>query len=372
MVRQPSAATTSGTAVASNTASLSLNGFQLLQMIDPNTGWLVTSDQVLRTTDGGRTWTDVSPPTTGPLTARQFSAATFHSGELGWLANSRMQNGHPVGVTVFHTTDGGRNWSAGSLGSSSQGFATTITFVDATHGWILVNDGAFAGSDAIGLFGTTDGGAHWTLLVQTKAGQASDHGLPLGGDKNGIAFLDTTTGWMTGHSNGNDVWFYVTHDGGHNWQPQTLPLPMTGRIGGSLTTESPLLVGGQDGTLPVSDAGPPAKMRFFTTTDGGQRWTPAESITFPAGAPFPPMTFWLNTRDGWTTNGMTVDRTTDGGQHWQQLDANEQWGRPYQLDFVTAQLGWAVIEPIGSRQSQLLKTTDGGRTWSPVAATVQS
>ena len=58
--------------------------------------------------------------------------------------------------------------------------------------------------------------------------------------------------------------------------------------------------------------------------------------------------------------------TSDGGQHWTRLPASTNFKHVTQLDFVSGTLGWAISDQ-GNGSSFLLKTMDGGQTWTPIS-----
>ena len=60
--------------------------------------------------------------------------------------------------------------------------------------------------------------------------------------------------------------------------------------------------------------------------------------------------------------------TSDGGQHWTQLPANQNFRGVTTLDFISSDLGWAIGR--SDTGPLLLKTVDGGRTWENVSYVV--
>lgn len=64
--------------------------------------------------------------------------------------------------------------------------------------------------------------------------------------------------------------------------------------------------------------------------------------------------------------------TNDGGRQWTEVRPNKFFADITQLDFISRNVGWAVrnTDPFGggARQASpsLLKTLDGGRTWTPL------
>jgi photosystem II stability/assembly factor-like uncharacterized protein len=80
---------------------------------------------------------------------------------------------------------------------------------------------------------------------------------------------------------------------------------------------------------------------------------------------------------GWALGEKTVLATQDGGQHWRELPEPAQMALR-RVDFVSRGEGWGIAGGDGgqagdgpmlpSGQTRLVHTTDGGRTWSTLAA----
>lgn len=96
-----------------------------------------------------------------------------------------------------------------------------ISFIDSETGWIIASPGPATGQEPSDLYYTSSGGKAWSKIASTSMG------LPLNHGKTGISFVDAETGWIT-IDNGlhvGQVSLYVTHDGGHTWSPQLVPVP---------------------------------------------------------------------------------------------------------------------------------------------------
>ena len=64
-------------------------------------------------------------------------------------------------------------------------------------------------------------------------------------------------------------------------------------------------------------------------------------------------------------SGNSLNETSDGGQHWTVITPSANFQHISQLDFVSAQEGWAISTATADAPV-LLKTMDGGQTWVPV------
>jgi photosystem II stability/assembly factor-like uncharacterized protein len=101
---------------------------QGVSYVDANTATVVGDDRqpvsrgglILRTTDGGATWTSQSSGTTLPL-----YGVSFVDANTGWA----------VGYTILHTTNGGATWR-------NQGYGgVAVSFLDANTGWVVGGGG---------------------------------------------------------------------------------------------------------------------------------------------------------------------------------------------------------------------------------------
>ena len=330
-----------------------------LHMIDLTTGWALSEQAVLRTTDGGLQWKNVTPPNTR-LT--QESIADFLTASLAWVA---IPQANGTTAQVLRTTDGGQTWQQSTLQAA---FLKQITFVDSQHGWLLSGWGPQGGpAETVGVFRTSDGGKTWSNVSNALPASTDipppGH-LPYGGRKSGIHFLNTSTGWITGTAVVNDlIWLYVTHDGGATWYQQSLSLPPE-VPSGQLSLISPTFFSDMDGVLPIifSDliTGRGIATDIYVTHDGGTTW----KSTMLLPAVFGTIDF-VDTQHGWATDGMVLYSTSDGGQHWTKLSPGPDFKQVTDLSFVSSITGWAIGR-LSNTSSSLLRTTDGGKTWTPI------
>lgn len=287
-----------------------------------------------------------------------IDATMFLDARHAWVAV--IQRGGVV--LVQHTSDAGQTWHctrvhvAGPREVGPGGLQ--IDFIDPRHGWLMaIGEGLFA--NAVALFGTTDGGAHWTKLA--------DH-LPF---SHLLGFHSITVGFAAVmHGGGAPAVpraLYVTHDGGHIWHIEPLPIPSGFRTS-TVILHRPVFSGRQDGVLPetifFTRAAKNAALEVYITHNGGQSWkatpplrtrTPNETVDF------------ISSQRGWAVVGTTLYATMDSGQHWTTVPSSVRWAPGQRLDFVTTRVGFGLASPLTPRTfTGLLKTTDGGYTWKAI------
>ena len=137
--------------------------------------------EILKTVNGGKTWLDVSSAPNLSYSSLQFSDSL----------NGRFAS---TNGKVLKTTDGCQTWTFDEY----EGGFTSLYFVDENHGWIA---GMQPNGAPYGLIKrTVDGGVTWTDS-QTYAWLMS------------VFFINQNIGWTAGH----EGFFYITNDGGANW-----------------------------------------------------------------------------------------------------------------------------------------------------------
>ena len=338
-----------------------LNTLFSLHMIDASTGWVLTGQAVLRTTDGGVHWKNVTPAGT---TLTQGSIADFGTASMASTATPQPDGAN---IQILHTVDGGQTWQQATI---QMPFPRQISFIDPLHGWVLAAVRPPGGAaEPVGVFRTTDGGKTWANVATVLFADSTPPGrLPYGGQKSGMRFLDASTGWVTGTvSSSNLAWLYVTHDGGSTWHQQSLLMP-PGVPTSQLLLLSPTFFSPVNGFLPVifSNVNTDSEIAtaIYATHDGGKTW----QSTTPLPVVLRILSF-ADTQHWWASDGTGLYSTADGGKRWLKLSPGAIFKNIAQLDFVSDKVGWAISQTT-SQASSLLKTVDGGRTWTTIPSTI--
>jgi photosystem II stability/assembly factor-like uncharacterized protein len=363
-----------------------------------STGYAVgESGTMLKTTDGGATWTGLRTGVAGQLLevqvvspelvvtgggcsallssnggasftrlyftstkcSQQLTGFSFLSATTGYLL---LQNG-----TVLSTTDGGTTWTPktqipGAAPGNGSGFAAGIVFTSPTTGVALQT-----GTGGTKLFRTTDGGGSWTQVLAVQ--QISD-----------VTFVDANNGFAVGNSG-----IYATTDGGVTWtQRNTNPnaqsvaafsptqaifvAPNSGEGASVLTTAD----GGTTLSNTVNVAVNPQAAGYASATRvllvgagfGGVAVSNDGGATFPASAGGDTITTTLGrlraAPGGALATGQSgaYARSTDGGQAWTQssVPTSESLN---DIAFPSAQIGYAL-----DSDGKFFKTTNGGTSWA--------
>ena len=342
-------------------------------MLDENTGWAMAYEGgILRTTDGGQSWTNVMP-------VSQPSNTFFLDAQTAWAYTSGESSS-----SLVRTLDGGGTWSSMSDALPFYGYVT-LKFENENDGWAETYD-AGAGNAYISLYQTHDGGANWTQVMLTTPDDPLRepgvlHLCNICGD---YFYFDAQRmliiyGELANEPTG-ELKLALSTDEGKTWQAQTLPFPSEQYAQGMVSPQSPVFFNENDGLLPFGlisyDADEMDISTIYTTQDGGQSWKTSTGVVVDSGAMSGRVQV-VTLQDAFAPCGQDLCVTHDGGQSWQALGSNLSFAytsetEPYvwQFGFIDAQNGWAVSE-LGLKHG-LWRTTDGGVTWEelmPMLAT---
>jgi photosystem II stability/assembly factor-like uncharacterized protein len=351
-----------------------------LQMISATNGWALlwpsnpdhdSALAVARTTDGGRTWTAVTPPSAVPALATGQALLEAASAERAWVTVTADNSRGPASTHVFGTTDGGRSWRESSAVGGG-GSPVAIDFAGPRLGWLLDSLGAAMNENPVALYRTTDGGVRWSLVARsprTAGDAATSSGLPVGCDKDGVAFESAQSGWITADCPVGPGDVLATSDGGARWTPVSLPAVAASCQQGGCEIPAPEIAG-RSVFLVVGVY--PAGAYLLVSHDSGQDW---QALSLPAGAgPYPRIRFF-SAADGIAisagsqgTIGRDFYLTTDGGQNWIAVRQGVRFrGNWDDFDFVSQRAGFAWTYPGGDLPAaplRVYRTADSGRTWA--------
>jgi photosystem II stability/assembly factor-like uncharacterized protein len=318
--------------------------------------WGLTETQVVRTNDGGITWHNVTPP---DVTEAGYSVdlAVFDNDHV-WMQKPDFDN-YPNSGFLYRTLDGGITWTSAQAPFSRGG----LHFLDPNNGWAFADLGSGAGSNAVAVYQTSDGGATWnqTYLNDPNNANAGDS-LPLSGMKSGLTPLNMQTAWVSGvvYSDGT-VYLYRTDDGGANWsQVTSLALPPEAQ-NLQIGFQPVQFVSAQDAFVTVRIPSEPGQMAVYISNDAGNTWTLTPTL-IPNGN----FADFLSATDAVIYNGEQFYVTHDVAQTWSIVSSNVGFGDTFtMMDFVNPSAGWVITLDADSHRS-LYRTTDGGATWSLV------
>jgi photosystem II stability/assembly factor-like uncharacterized protein len=387
-----------------------------MYFVTPNEGWICgAGGQVLHTTNGGLNWGTQTTGTTIDLYTIFFTdnqngwAAGYTNSDLGIVLHTTDGGGtwsalvqnfsdklirimftdvnHGVGIgssgKIYNTTDGGQTWNAvyssphealwdiqvlssgtgyscGSSGAilktSNSGALWTPVYKTATHGY-TIRDLSFPDQkhgwvldDASYLMHTADSGSVWTDQTPFPASFTS----------RAIHYSDATRGWVVGQdASGTYGQILRTINGGgvYNFQLNLGAWPF-------------ISVSFSDSLHGI--AGTNNRMIYYTS-NGGTVW---DSASVPLATAYMQArnVQMVDNTTGYAilsaVNNTALAKTTNGGQSWTVIKTdNTQFTAAYTaLSFTDAQHGYLAAFTFNNTPNKfsLLKTTDGGTSWTPV------
>jgi photosystem II stability/assembly factor-like uncharacterized protein len=331
--------------------------FNDIQFFNELDGWGITETYIVRTNDGGITWYDVTPPDVEEVSSvvETFILDNDHA----WVQKPDFNN-FPNNGLLYRTADGGLTWSISSTPFSGG----DLSFIDQSQGWMLADLGVGAGSNAVAVFQTTDGGATWTQTYTNDPNNPeSADSLPLGGLKSDLVPMDMQTAWVGGviYAPGT-VYLYRTDDGGQSWTQVNLELPEGAEnfeLG--IDQDQMKFVSTSDGFLALRMSGDSTQTAVYITNDGGDTWTLTPTLIPGAGA-----SDFLSAQEAVIYNGEQFYVTHDAARTWTTVTPDIVFGDSFvTMEFVNPNSGWIVT--LAEEEYALYRTHDGGATWLPAA-----
>jgi len=132
--------------------SLGVQHLMRLSFVDATHGFALERDDfVMRTTDGGATWTPIGGPS-------RLQSICFSTANTGWVA----RNG-----TIWTTHDAGTHWRRKLLLRAPDGNPPLPEL--SCHGrdvWAMITTGAAAGSQAYAVYRSRNAGATWRAVYR--------------------------------------------------------------------------------------------------------------------------------------------------------------------------------------------------------------
>lgn len=248
----------------------------------------------------------------------------FLDSEYGWVVGAD-------GI-ILKSTNGGREWIPQQSGISER--LSSVHFIDRNTG--------FAGGSGKTFLSTMDGGETW-IFQNIES--------------------DSATIFSSIHSNENSELFFISNYGeifySNNWGAEW-NIRYSFNSGGYTYLK-----------FPTSDLGFAKQIvgnEVKSTGDGGSVWS-----TYQFPFQFSGDIFFLNERYGWMVensmlssiypDSVSLFHTNNSGSSWQRLSSFQTNHTPHFFDniqFVNQNNGWI------SDFSEILRTTDGGKTWKLV------
>ncbi|NPV59362.1 MAG: hypothetical protein HPY75_06835 [Actinobacteria bacterium] len=314
-------------------------------------GYATPASLILKTEDGGLTWSQQ-----GPSFPTSLYAVSAVDSDTCWVGGTSL---------IMKTTDGGDEWTTQAYAEGYQ--VNSLSAVDANTCWGV----GMSTATSDGFIVKTSDGVNWTL-------QRGDIEYPL----RGVSAIDADTCWVAGgefYGQGlYNIFGYTrggiwkTTDGGANWSMVGSADRAYGDVS-AIDGQRAWAVGWK--TIGIGYIYTPYP-ESCVTGDGGANWTVTGAPLWP-GAPaglqmIDADSAWLAGKGGYSAGGPNVPgfiyRSDDGGSTWvlQDSSINVISGDISAVDPETA---WAVgyttsYDAVPNVSGHILHTGNGG--WQPV------
>jgi photosystem II stability/assembly factor-like uncharacterized protein len=300
--------------------------FRGLSVVSEKIVWLSgTQGTVLRTMDGGKTWTVAQVAGAEKLDFRGIRA--FDAETALVMSSGPAEEGQ---ARVYRTHDGGAHWDPVLEEKTAGVFFDAIGFWDRRIGMLLSDpvEGRFA------LWRTEDGGETWKRVPPAA--------LPAALAREGAFAASNSALVVQGKSN---VWFatggasvarvFRSGDRGKTWAVAETPMhPLNASTGifslAFRDTENGIAVGG-DYAKPSESPAP----NILLTSDGGETWRDG-GVSDPAGLYFSTVTTAPGSTTIWAVGSRGSNHKEDGAWH---NGGSENFNA---AAFLNAKTGWAV------------------------------
>jgi photosystem II stability/assembly factor-like uncharacterized protein len=287
--------------------------FSSVHFTSNDTGFVAGLNGIFHTTDGGANWTTAYAADSLDIIEDIF----IPSSSLAVAVGQDFGTGISL---ILRTQNGGASWD--EVPTTSMGLLNSVFFVDDLTGYI-------AGSHGI-VLKTENGGASWT---QQNSGTISS--------LKSVFFVDALHGFAVGGGPGSSR-ILRTIDGGAQWNEVT--------VNTDSYLQSVFFTDAQTGYI-VGWEG-----EILKTTDAGATWGPQTSVHMAGNLEV----FFTDALTGyivgWEQSAASIQQTTDGGQTWVETAPDLEAGL-VSIYFPSPEIGYAV-----GAQGTILKTTTGGLT----------
>jgi photosystem II stability/assembly factor-like uncharacterized protein len=274
--------------------------FGHVDAVSRSVAWLGSDGgTVLRTSDGGGSWADVSPPGAADLRFRSVVAADPDHAVA-------MSAGPGTTSRLYMTADAGKHWRLSYQATDPDTFFDGMAFYDAQHGLVVGDpvDGRFQ------VVATSDGGRTWAPIPAVMpAVRAGEYGLADSGTMVAVAGHDAWFG-----TSGSAARIFHSSDGGHTWDVASTSI-LNSAFGGAAGIFSVAFRTRDLGVAVGGDLLTPAFASHVSARSvGGAPWRrPAREPNGERSA----VTWLPGTRPIAIAVGTTgSDISYDAGQHW--------------------------------------------------------
>lgn len=267
-----------------------------IDFINNEIGYLVGTNGLYKSTDGGHTWQLMSADVVG-----SYLAATANGGVFVISGNRK---------TVFSSFDGGSNFSAQIFDQGSP--LCDLYFTGNDTGYIPTGKNT--------LYRTIDGGHNWGIVDPIHGlSFTSTHFIPF--------FINGHTGWI---SDGQNLFYSLGSV--NSWSGAT-GLP-------DYRDSETMAISAVDANVVYTTILKNSTVSIYKSNNGGMSFSLANQIAAPSLG-YTDIQF-IDANLGYISSGNKIFATTDGGTNWQKVVSGP--GIILEVDFADRNHGWACGE----------------------------
>jgi photosystem II stability/assembly factor-like uncharacterized protein len=338
-------------------------------LLTPTTGWVLTTNRLLTTSDSGNRWIDVTPSSGGG----HLETAFFLNQNQAWAVvrstNPVWASNYSSSLDLYASSDGGRHWIMRHTRATTPidtAGPVHLVFIDSMRGWMLVDQGSHAGFMYYKGFRTGDGGDSWTAAAFPESGP--------------ILFINELDGFISGMKGS-----FVSHDGGKSWQSP--PMQTVTDAWASPMFELPVFSDERHGVMLgriVDPTGGDIGEIFYATSDAGRSWAHLSTVASPS-LPSSAGLGGVSSSSDWlagflesapppVTTSSRFELTRDGGRTWEWMPTPLSGALTAPISFAGS-TGWGIFNRSGCRSfksdcfsyNDLFLTADRGLHWRQVS-----
>lgn len=286
--------------------------------------------KLMETNDAGESWHAVESGVQGNL-----QQIVFADSLTGFIFQEN--------ITCLKTMDGGLSWNAEPLaGNIPDGTFYDCLFTNPLTGFIFINEYSLTESTGY-IYRTNDAGANWDLVYQDGSAYSGK-----------FAFFDEQQGMIACMTADYQTKILLTDDAGLTWNVIEQPwLPWYSTNALICPVEETAVAAGYGG-------------KIFKSADGGEVWQQKQNKLIPGNIydvqfPNQEIGYALVEMGSFGVTGVGIERTTDGGDSWEYI-YEYYMGNFVNFFFLSPDTGFIATLDFNSEVT-FLKTNDGGENW---------